>query len=248
MMPMQSAPYQLPFLKKDQVAEDTYSFYFDRSQIRSNFIAGQYIRMTLPHDNPDDRGVRHYFTIASSPLQKDTQMHMTKIVEKRSTFKEQLFSLETGQMVDFFGPLGAFVLPETDELPVVFLAGGIGITPFHSMILYADAVKRQIPITLFVSFSTVAEVVFLDELQHIAAQNPLLKVVYTVTHPEESQAAWSGETGRISAEMIEKYIADCTKPLYYISGPPAMVEAMKAMVTAMRVPQEQIKEEKFTGY
>lgn len=247
-MAVQSAPYQLPFLKKEQVAKDTYSFYFDRSSVSTEFIAGQYTRMILPHENSDDRGDRRYFTIASSPLQKDIQMHTTKIVEKRSSLKEQLFNLQPGQAVNFFGPMGNFVLPETDERPVVFLAGGIGLTPFHSMILYANAIKRQIPITLFVSFSAVEEVVFFEELQTIAAENVFIKPVYTITHPEESHVSWLGETGRISSELIKKYVADIMKPVYYLSGPPAMVEAMKEIVNSMHVPQEQIKEEKFTGY
>lgn len=256
-MSPQSTPYQLPFLKKEQVAKDTYSFYFDRSSLSTDFTAGQYIRMILPHENSDDRGDRRYFTIASSPLQKDIQMHTTKIIEKRSSLKNHLFQLQPGEIVNFFGPMGNFVLPETDERPVVFLAGGIGITPFHSMILYANAIKRQVPITLFVSFSTVEEVIFFEELQNVAAENSLLKPIYTVTHledpeqslrAEESQVSWGGETGRISSEMIKKYVSDIMKPVYYLSGPPAMVEAMKAIVSEMQIPPEQIKEEKFTGY
>lgn len=242
-------PFSLPFVKKEYVAHETYSFYFDRSAAPDfDFTAGQYIRMSLAIENPDERGSSHYFTISSSPLNKEYLTITTKIVERPSTFKQTLASLTPGTPVRFFGPNGDFVLPEQSEKPVVFLAGGIGITPSHSMITFAAKTGSSFPMTLFVSFSTVEEAVFYDELKKIGQEHENVQIVYTVTHPEASSQPWQGETGRISGDMIKKYVQNVESCLYYISGPQKMVHAMAEITTQMRIPEGQVKKEDFPGY
>jgi ferredoxin-NADP reductase len=242
-------PFSLPFVKKEQVAHETYSFYFDRNaQPDFDFTAGQYIRMSLEIEHPDERGSSHYFTISSSPLEKEYLTITTKIVERASTFKQTLSSLAPGAPVRFFGPNGDFTLPGRPGKPIVFLAGGIGITPSHSMITFAAKAGSSIPMTLFVSFSTVEEAVFYDELKKIGQEHENVQIVYTVTHPEESTQPWSGETGRISADMIKKYIQNVQNAQYYISGPQKMVSAMAEITSQMGVPDEQVKKEDFPGY
>jgi ferredoxin-NADP reductase len=252
-------PFSLPFVKKEQVAHETYSFFFDREgQPDFDFTAGQYIRMSLEIENPDERGSSHYFTISSSPLEKEYLTITTKIVVQASTFKQTLSSLTPGTPVRFFGPNGDFTLPEHPEKPIVFLAGGIGITPSHSMITFAAKAGASFAMTLFVSFSTVEEAVFYDELKKIGQEHENVQIVYTVTHlfepepqsrrPEESTQPWSGETGRISADMIKNYIQNVQNAQYYISGPQKMVSAMAEITSQMGVPEEQVKKEDFPGY
>src|SRR5476649_1261945 len=96
----------LPFLRKEQVAKDTYSFYFDRRKIDFDFLPGQYIRMSLPHKDVDERGTTRFFTIASSPHEEGYLMFTIKIIE--SSFKKALFNLQPLHPVQFFGPMGTF--------------------------------------------------------------------------------------------------------------------------------------------
>ena len=243
---MQSKKFYLPFVKKEKVARDTYSFYFRQNNQDFAFLPGQYVVITLDIKNPDQRGTSKPFTISSSPLEKQYIAITTKII--RSTFKKRLVELVPKELVKFSGPLGGFVLNEKEKSPRIFLAGVIGITPFHSMITYTSTKKLSIPITLIVSFSTVEDLVFYKELSDIASKNPNIKVVYAVSRPEESDVKWGGETGRISEELIKKYVPDFLKPQYFIVGPPAMVAAMEEVVRNMGVVNEKIFIENFTGY
>ena len=233
----------LAFARKEKVAEDTYFFYFDLAERGFVFLPGQYIDMVLPHKDPDNRGIERSFTIASSPLDKKYLMVTTKTI--KSSFKKALANLKSSQPVEFNGPWGGFVLKEEETFPRVFLAGGIGITPFHSMISYANTKKLLIPISLIVSFSRIEDLVFYRELSDIAKENLNIKVIYTITHPDDQ---WSGETGRISEALIKKYVSDISEPRYYIVGPPNMVSAMGELVLEMGVPTEKIFIENFTGY
>jgi len=250
-MPIPPKEFYLPFLRQEQQALDTISFFFSskgRPAFGWDFVAGQYIRMFLDLPQEDPRGNYRSFSICSSPEQRDILMITTKVTATPSIFKQKLSSLNPGEKIRFFGPLGVFVLPEQSERPLVFLAGGIGITPLHSMLLHAKAINYKTPITLFVSCSTVEEAAFYDELTNISQEHQSIKVIYTITHPEESQTPWIGETGRISPELIKKYVPQEANAQYFICGPQKMVDAMVEMVQEMNVPPEQIKKENFTGY
>lgn len=248
--------FYLPFVKKEQVARGVYSFYFDRRvQHGFNFLPGQYIRMTLNLYNPDNRGSSRPFTISSSPLDKDYIVITTKVIKSsvpngtgQSSFKKRLIELSAGEKVKLFGPLGGFVLNEEEKDERVFLAGGIGITPFYSMITYAYAKKLSIPITLIVSFSTIEDLIFREELEDIASRNSHIKVIYTITHLEKSNVKWEGDKGRISENLIKKHVPNILNPRYLIVGPPAMVAAMEEVVRKMGVGNEKIFIENFTGY
>ena len=277
---MNSTPknFQLPFIRKEKIARDIYSFYFNRlANADFDFVAGQYIRMILNIANPDERGTSRFFTVASSPLEKQYIMITTKII--KSSFKKKLLELWPKDMVKFYGPIGGFILNEEDKHERVFLAGGIGITPFHSMITYLHAKNLSIPITLIASFSTIEDLIFYEELSDIAKENPRIKVIYTISHPEKSfqnsfrhsresgnpirsfaendgfeiafegsRKSWNCETGRITDALIKKFISNIFEPLYYIVGPPVMVAAIEDTVRKMGVANDKIFIENFTGY
>lgn len=238
--------FYLPFIKKEQVAKDAFAFYFDRTKVRFNFFPGQYIRMYLPGTDVGGRGDKRPFTIASSPLEKEQIMIVTRVIQ--SAFKKRLSQLSIGEKIKFYGPLGGFVLHEEEKSEQVFLAGGIGMTPFFSMISYADEKKLPLKITLFISFSRVEDVIFKEQLEAIVQKNQNVRVVYAITRPEESKLPWSGEAGRISEELIRKHIKNPLEALYYIVGPPQMVSAMEELVSTMGVPSQRILIENFTGY
>jgi ferredoxin-NADP reductase len=241
---IQSKTHTLSLVKKKKHAKDTYSFYFSRPQ-NFNFIGGQYNRWTLPITATDGRGASRFFTISSPPSEKDFLVVTTKVIQ--SDFKKALVKMEVGNEIKIFGPMGQFVLDENSEEENVFIAGGIGITPFHSMIM--DAAQNSTKqLTLFVSFSIPEEVVFLNELTEITKNHANIKIIYTITKPQESQISWNGETGRISDIMIKKYVKNIPSSIFYIVGPPPMVEGIQKVLADMNIPNDHVRVEQFSGY
>ncbi len=243
MIPSQT--YTTEFISKKEVAKDTYSFYFKKPK-DFTFLAGQYNRWTLPITASDGRGASRIFTISSSPLENDYLSITTKV--GMSDFKKFLWQLQENAQITIFGPMGQFTLDETDTRQKVLIASGIGITPFHSILLYAAAKNLAISLTLLVSFSTVEEAVFYNELTELGKTHPNIKIVYTITHPEESQSKWSGETGRISSEMIQKYVTNISQSVFYMAGPPPMVEGSKKLLAEINIAVKNLKVEQFASY
>lgn len=238
-----SSTFELSFQKRVEVAQNTYSFYFQKDP-RFDFIAGEYIRMTLDIKDPDDRGSSRYFTVASSPLNKQSTIITTKVI--KSSFKKRLLELETGEMVKFFGPLGNFIIEKSDKRPRVFLAGGIGMTTFYSMIKYESETSFISPLTLVASFSKPEEIIYKEELEEISSQSPIFKIIYVITQSEGTD--WDGETGRIDKEKLIKLVPDFKNSVFYVVGPQAMVESLSEVVASLGVAEDNIKKEDFTGY
>lgn len=232
-------------LKKEQVAKDTFSFYFSRPA-DYDFLPGQYNQVTLPIIAADGRGSSRFFTIASSPLEKEYIMITTKIGQ--SDFKKKFFSLSMSEQIQFLGPTGGFILQDTDIFNHVFLASGIGITVFRSMITYVAKKKLPITITLFVAFSAPEDIIYYEQLTRIASENHNIKIIYTVTHPDKSREKWNGETGKITEALINRYVTDSIKPIYYIVGPQVMVDGTEELLERMGIEEGRIKIEEFTGY
>lgn len=239
-MKKKASIFSLPFLKHIQIAHNTYSFFFDRSGSAIDFLPGQYIRMTLPHKSSDERGTSRYFTIASSPLEKKYLMVTTKMVQ--STFKETLHNLTLGKEVHFFGPMGKFVFDENDTTERVFISGGVGITPFHSMLTYVAKKNLSMPITLIACFKTEEEVIFYEELAQLAKEQRNLRVVYAV----HSAQKWKGERGQLSERLLKKYLSDLSSVRFAVVGSPGMVTKTKELLLSLNI--QHIKTEDFTGY
>ncbi|OGH70998.1 MAG: hypothetical protein A2396_02800 [Candidatus Levybacteria bacterium RIFOXYB1_FULL_40_17] len=191
-------------------------------------------------ENPDERGTSRPFTVAVSPLNNYLVITTKKGI---TSFKRKLFELKEGEQINFFGPLGTFVLDEQDLRPKVFLAGGIGITPYYSMLTYAFEKKLTNIIILLASFSTKEEIIYHKELLEVSKILPNIKVIYTLTKEDVP----GFESGRINEEMIKKY-SDVSSSVFYIVGPPGMVSNIEGIVTAIGVSEERIKIENFTGY
>jgi ferredoxin-NADP reductase len=245
-MPTVPMSFSLILTKKEQVSADCYSFHFDRSGAVFDFAAGQYIRMILPHTNQDDRGTSRFFTIASSPTKQEYLTITTRVV--RSSFKKTLHAIAIGQAVQFWGPLGTFTFPDKIIRPLIFIAGGIGITPFHSMLMYMYDKKIAKPATLFASFSTLEDLVYYNELTAISKKTTNISVVYTITKSNQSYTQWHGDRGGITKELIETHNRDVRESTIYLCGPKTIVEATAEVLYAMRVPREQIIIENFAGY
>jgi glycine betaine catabolism B len=229
------------FVRSEQETDAVGSFYF-LPHPRLQFRSGQYLLLKLPHAEPDERGVERSFTIASAP--SDPLVRLTTVVgEQRSTFKHTLSSLPPGSSVDASGPYGDFVFPDTD-LPVVLIAGGVGITPFRSMLGDLRARASRPSLTLLYSNST-PDFAFGEFFDGLRPGWPELRLAYTVTRPSST---WQGWTGRIDAEFIRRHVQRPWESVYLVCGPAGLVESVRGSLSALGVSPELVKHEHFPGY
>lgn len=241
---MPAEKFVLPFLRREQIVPGVHAYHFDRTARPFDFKPGQYLKIRLPHDNPDEKGVGRDFTIACSPTRKSEIVIMTK--DGPSSFKQTLASLKAGHEVDFRAPFGSFVLPETASQPQILLTGGIGITPFISMVEYWVDKKIDFPLKLFASYSTPEEIILKDIFVKFDHEHPQFEYIPTVTHPDGS--SWNGETGRISKDLLEKYISDLRNCKYYIVGPQEMNIGLSELLDSLKISDKDIRLEDFFGY
>lgn len=196
--------------------------------------AGQFLLYTLDHPNPDDRKTQRYFTIASAPFEGHIMLTTRFAKEKGSTFKHALYNLPIGVTIGAEGPDGDFVIEEPSK-EYVFIAGGIGITPYRAILLGLDHRNLSINVTLLYSNRT-PEFVYKTELEDIAKKHSMLQTHYFVD-PEY-----------VTEEAIKKIIPDLQTPIFYVSGPEPMVETFEKMLPAMGIPQDHVKLDYFPGY
>jgi ferredoxin-NADP reductase len=241
---MAAEKFVLPFKKREEVVSGVHAFFFDRSLHSFNFKPGQYLKIRLPHDNPDEKGFSRDFSIACSPTHRSEIVIMTK--DGPSSFKQMLMNLKAGQEVDFRAPFGSFVLPELAANPQILVTGGIGITPFISMVEYWVDEQLGFPLKLFASYSKPEEIILKDMFEKFARDNSQFEYIPTVTHPEGS--SWTGQTGRIDKKLLEKYIPDLRNCTYYAVGPEAMTHAIHQLLIDSGIEDEHIRFEDFFGY
>lgn len=223
--------------------QDTRSFIFDKPA-GLDFLPGQLMDWTRPHDNPDDRGETRPFSISSSPTE-DFLMFTTKFTDPGSSFKRALRQAIPSTEFSIVGPDGSFLLPEDATRPIVFLGGGVGITPFRSQTKFATDQKRPTPLTLLYANKTPADIIYRTEFDQWSEINPHFKRFYIVDTPDEG---WNGEVGRLSVEILKKYVPNLTEPLFYICGPAGMIEAYRNVLAEVGVGAAQIRTENFSGY
>jgi ferredoxin-NADP reductase/nitrite reductase/ring-hydroxylating ferredoxin subunit len=255
-----SAVYQLKFLEKQKFeGTDVMSFKFSKQEEQQqdddkrhlDYTAGQFAFFDIGGVNNDPKGPIRHFTISSSPTE-DLIMITTRI--RDSPYKQRLSSLQEGVKVKVRGPEGKFVLHKDYSKPAIFLSGGIGVTPFRSMIKYATDKQLPIKIIMFDSNRNEQNILFKDEFDEWAGKNKNLKIVYTVSDEDgrnSSSSPWTGEHGRINKEMLNKYLNndELQHSVFYVCGPPAMLNAMKSLLeNELNITKERIKVEEFTGY
>jgi ferredoxin-NADP reductase len=211
------------------------------------FKAGQYIELTLPLKHGDLRGNRRSFTIASSPTEEDIIFGIKEVLPLHS-FKARMSKLRKGDIVTATSLAGDFTLPKNPSLPLVFIAGGIGVTPYRSMIKYLIDSKQQRDITLFYAVSDPAQIVYSEIFDE--AQKYGLKVVKVLSVPkgQKTPKDWSGEVGFINMKCIEKYVSDLSGAIFYISGPSAMVQGTRTLLRDNGIVRKHVKTDYFTGY
>jgi ferredoxin-NADP reductase len=239
------AIHRIRLIRRETVAEGTMAFRFSKpSGFRHE--AGQYLLMTLINPpETDGEGDARTFTIASAPHEAEL-MVATRM--RDTAFKRVLKGATVGTVVRIDGPSGEMVLHEDTSRPAVFLAGGIGITPFLAIARHAAHGPLPHRLCLFYANRRPEDAAFLSELQRMEQLNPNFRLIATMTEAQKSTHTWSGESGFIRRELLERQLPDLASPIYYFAGPPAMTMAMQQMLEGIGIGEDAMRSEEFYGY
>jgi ferredoxin-NADP reductase len=237
--------YAVKLKERKEIADNTMAFLVDKPA-GFDFAGGQSIDATLINPpETDAAGNTRAFSLASAPLEHDL-MFVTRL--RDTAFKRVSKNMPLGSEIKIEGPFGSMTLHKKTARPGVILAGGIGITPFRSMLVQATQTNTGHHLILFYSNRRPEDAVFLAELRELARRHPNFTLVATMTGMEKSKVPWTGETGYINKEMLAKYVKDLAEPIYYAAGPPALVAGMRRLLIEAGADQDEIRSEDFSGY
>ena len=230
--------------EKQEIARGTLLVTFDLLGEEVDFKPGQYFFVTLPDiGHEDEKGLRRHITVVTSPNEKGVLGFATRMRE--SAFKRSLGELPVGAEIKIEPPKGDFALPEETSRPFVFVAGGIGITVFRSMLRFIREERLSHRVTLIFSNRDRESAAFLDELEELEQENPNLRLILTMTQDR----GWEGETRKIDSQFFEDYLgADLNDYTFLVAGPPAMVEGVQEALDEAGVKKENVAAERYSGY
>lgn len=218
----------------EDIAANIKTFWF-KPERPVHYVAGQYTELYLPHANADERGEKHWFTLSSSPT--DPLLSITTKFpaegQRISTFKQTLRKLPLGTQVTLAEPMGDFVLPKTKTIPLLFVAGGIGITPMHSMVKYLKDVDEHRDITLIHAVSKPEEFAFRELFESYP-----LNYIPLVTTKEEP----------LTSKRIVAAMNRTPDSLVYLSGPEPLIEKLNKDLIADGIDKRNIVTDFFPGY
>lgn len=229
----------------DKIAKNTYEFIFERDR-NFLFMPGQYMEWTLSHRDTDSRGNRRYFTIASSPTEKEIKLGV-KFYPEPSSFKNRMLNMIPGATIVASQIAGDFVMPKNKARKLVFIAGGIGVTPFRSMLQYLIDTSEKRNITLLYSNKTAEDVAYKEVFDKAEAELGI-KTIYAITASAELPAWPDARMGAIDANLIKSEVLNYKDCVFYISGPNGMVVAYEAMLKNMGVSARNIVKDYFPGF
>jgi len=165
-----------------------------------------------------------------------------------TAFKRSLKKVPLNTEAKIGSAAGSFTLHKNPAKPAVFLAGGVGITPFLSIVRQADHDRLPHRLCLFYSNRRPEDAAFLDTLQTLETTNPNFRLSCTMTEMSKSKKEWKGDTALIDKEMLSRRLAILQGPIYYIAGPPTMVTAMRETLVSAGIEEDDIRAEEFAGY
>jgi ferredoxin-NADP reductase len=229
--------------EKREVAKGTLLVVFDLGGEEVEFRPGQYFWVELPNRGHDDeKGLRRHISVVTSPTERGVLGLCTRL--RDTAFKRTLAELEVGDEVDVEQPKGDYRLPEDTSREYVFVAGGIGITVFRSMLRYIRDTGEPYRVTLVYSNRDRESTPFLDELQALERELDGFRLVLTMTDDE----GWEGESRHLNADVLREHLGDLNGFTFLIAGPPPMVESVVESLQAAGVPEEQLLPDRFSGY
>ena len=235
----------LTLKQKNKLTNDVYEFIWNTPD-KLKFKAGQYLEWTLGHKNPDSRGNRRYFTLSSSPTEENLGVGI-KFYENSSSFKNKMVSLNVGDKLVASQLAGEFTLPEDKSKKLVFIAGGIGVTPFRSMAKYLSDMNEKRDIILLFSCKSSKDLVYKNVFDEAYIKSGI-KTIYVVGDSMGETLTSNMKVGPVNSEMIISEISDYKDRIFYISGPHGMVSAFESTLNKLGVPSSNIKIDFFPGY
>lgn len=239
---------KLKLVDKINTEANTVSFFF-KPEEDLNFKPGQFLHYFIANPHPDDRGENRFFSVASAPFEGLIRL-TTKFSPDGSGFKQDLRKLQIGDSIKASIPKGSFSLNDTKG-EYVFIAGGMGITPFRSILLDLD--HRNIPLNIKLLYANKThDALFKDELETLAAKHPEFKIYYIISEGQVTKQKLTENItllpGKVDKTLIQSLIPNLKSPVYYISGPESMVETLEQVVWDMGIPKEQTKRDYYPGY
>jgi ferredoxin-NADP reductase len=208
-----------------------------------DYRPGAYFWVELSDRGRDDeKGLRRHISLATSPTERGLVGLAARI--RDSAFKQTLAELEVGDQVQVEEPKGQFLLPEDTDAEYVFVAGGIGITVFRSMLQFIADEALPYRVTLVYSNRDRESAAFLDELEELERRIDGLRVVLTMTDEPD----WEGETRHLDADVLGELLGGLDGKTFLVAGPPQMAEAVADSLTGAGLPEEHVLADKFSGY
>ena len=207
-----------------------------------DYRPGAYFWVELPDRGHDDeKGLRRHISLVTSPTEEVVGL-ATRL--RDTAFKRTLSELQVGDEVEVEEPKGSFLLPEDTDAEYVFVAGGIGITAFRSMLRFIADERLPYRVTLVYSNRDRESTAFLDELEELRERIEGLRVVLTMT----DEPAWEGETRHLDANVLRELVGGLDGKTFLVAGPPAMAEAVAGSLAGAGVPEDRLLTDKFSGY
>jgi ferredoxin-NADP reductase len=237
--------HQVRLTGREEIAAGTMAFHFEKPAGFS-FKPGQAIDVVLvAAPAAAVASTRHAFSLVSAPSQGSLTI-ATRL--RDSAFKRALQALPIGSTATLEGPFGSLTLHNNQARPAVFIAGGIGITPFMSIL--RQAAQDQLPQHLILLYSNrrPEDAAFLAELQELEQHNKNFRLVATMTQMSESSRPWPGATGLIDQALVKTVSSGIAAPIYYIAGPPTLVAGMREMLGHAGIDDDDVRSEEFHGY
>lgn len=225
---------RLILIEKKPETQDVTSFIF-RAEEPFTFKPGQFFHYVLHHEPTDERGSDRWFTVSAAPFEGNIRITTRFAGDTSSSFKKALFALKEGETIEISDIDGDFILEDLEK-EYVFIAGGIGVTPFRSMLTQLNYEGKVPRITLLYANKDPENVPYKEELETIAEKNPQFSAHY-IFSPEH-----------IDEAKIKEVVPDISVPIFYVSGPEPMVENMGTMLKEMGIPDNHIKQDWFPGY
>jgi len=235
----------LTLIKIEKLTSTIYSYKFKPSE-RLKFVAGQYVEWTLPHQKTDSRGNRRFFTIASSPTEAEIMLGV-RIENDGSSFKKALLELKKDAKISIGSLAGDFTIPQNPTDKLVFVAGGIGITPFRSIVKYLLDTNKKRDIIIFHVCSRASDFVYEDVFDRAKSEIGL-KIIHVLTEEDGVPKDFKGLLGHITKNMIKNNVADYKDRKYYISGSNIMVNSTKSALFDLKISPSQVITDYFSGY